>query len=121
MAKNYDGLLDAGYNAMKAGAIRVALCSGEPASYAGIAAVTLGTATISSTDFTGPADHTTGRKLTFNGKAGITPSANGTVTHLAFHDNSGVMYCVTTTTSQAVTTSQTWDIPSCIIGITDPT
>jgi len=31
MAKNFDAVLDAGMNAMKSGAIRVAYCSAEPA------------------------------------------------------------------------------------------
>ena len=116
MAKNFDAVLDAGMDAMKSGAIRVAYCSAEPANYAGIAAVKLGEATITGTDFTGPEAHTpTGRKLTFGGKSGSTPTANGTVTHLVFHDNSAVMWGVTTTTSQAVTTSQSWNIPSCIV------
>jgi len=122
MGKNWDATIDAGLNALKAGAIRVAMCSAEPANYAGIAAVTLGTATISSSDFTGPDDHTSGRKLTFNGKAGVTPSGNGTVTHLAFHNNSSILYAVTTTTSQAVTDQQTWDIPgSVVLSVADPT
>lgn len=91
MAKNFDATFDAGLNAMKAGAIRVAVCSSQPANYGAIAAATLGTVTISSTDFTGPADHTTGRKLTFNGKD-VTISTGGTVTHLVFHDNSAVLW-----------------------------
>lgn len=122
MAKHWDACLDAGLNALKNNAIRAIMCSADPVNFAGVAAVTLGTATISSSDFTGPADHTSGRKLTFSGKSGVTPSANGTVTHLAFTDNSAVLYAVTETTSQAVTTAQTWDIPgSVVVTIAEPT
>lgn len=122
MAKHWDATIDAGLNALKSNAIRVTLCSADPVNYAGISGVALGVATISSSDWTGPADHTSGRKLTFGGKAGVTPDSNGTVTHLAFHDNSSVLYAVTETTSQAVTTSQTWDIPgSVVVAIADPT
>lgn len=122
MAKNYDGISDAGLNACRNGATRATLCSAQPANYAGIAAVALGAATISSADFTAPADGSpSGRAMTFSGKAGVVPTADGTVNHIAFHNNADIMYAVTTVTSQAVTTSQTWDIPSCTITQVDPT
>ena len=119
--KNYDGLLDAGFNAMKNGCTKVSACSDQPADYAGIAALELITETISSSDFTGPADGTvSGRKLTFNGVSGSDDPTAGTVTHLAFHNGSDTLYAVTTTTSQVVASGQVWDIPSCVIEITDP-
>jgi hypothetical protein len=121
MANELDGIYNAGLDACRTGAIRVAICSAQPANYAGIAAVTLGEATISSADFAALADNTpSGRKVVFNGKAGVVPTGNGTALYLAFHNNVDILYATPTVTSQAITTSQTWDIPSCTLGILDP-
>lgn len=72
MANELDTLYEIGLNALKSGEIRISLCSAQPANYAGIAAVQLGIATISSADFTGPADHTTGRLWPPAARAGRT-------------------------------------------------
>jgi len=121
MANNLDGIYNAGLAVVRAGAIRVAVCSGQPADYAGIAAVTLGEVTISSADFAAVADHTpSGRKLVFNGKNGVLPSANGTATFLAFHNNVDTLYATPTCTSQALTTEQTWNLPASTLAILDP-
>jgi hypothetical protein len=122
MAKYLDhtAVMDVALNAIKNGAIRMIFCSSAPANYAGIAAVTLVTQTIASGDMTA-ADDASGRKLTVGAKTGMTPSANGTVTYVVLTDNSAIMYAGTTVTSQAVTTSQTWNSPAFkVAAIADP-
>lgn len=120
MAGNIDGIIDVGLSACKTGAIRATLCSSEPTTYSGIAAVALGSVTISSADFVGPADDTSGRKITFSGKSGAEISADGTASFCAFHDNSSVLYATAPVTSQAVVAGQSWTLPSCKISVSDP-
>lgn len=122
MAKRLDhtAVLDVALNAIKNGAIRLIFCSADPTNYAGIAAVTLVTKTIASTDMTA-ADDASGRKLTVAAFTGMTPSSNGTVTYAVLTDNSSILYAGTTVTSQAVTTAQTWNSPAFKINIPDPT
>ena len=123
MAKYVDhtAVMDVGLTTIKTGAIRMIFTSSAPANYAGIAALTLITQTIASGDMT-LADDTSGRKLTVAAKTGMTPSANGTVTYVCLTDNSSIWYAGTTVTSQAVTTSQTWNSPAFkIAAIADPT
>jgi len=50
----------------------------------------------------------------------MTPSANGTVTYAVLDDGTTLL-AATTVTSQAVTTSQTWNSQAFKIGISDPT
>lgn len=122
MAKSLDhtAVMDVALNAIKNGAIRMVFCSAQPANYAGVAAVALITATISSSDMT-VADDTSGRKLTVGAISGMTPSSNGTVTHVVLTNNSSILYACTTTTSQAVVTTQTWNSPAFkIAAIADP-
>ena len=112
-----DAVFDAALGIV-ANATRLVLCSSEPATYAGVAGVTLATDT--SITFTGPADHTSGRKVTLAAQTGITPSSNGTVTRGCLTDGSSILFGCFNITSQAVTTAQTWDVPAVIIAITDP-
>lgn len=122
MAKRIDdSVYDAGLNSIKNGATTLVLCSADPVNFAGIAAVALVTKTgLTSANYTGPADGTSGRKLTVNATTGNVPSANGTVTYAALH-NGSVLLAGTSVTSQAVTTAQTWDSPAFIINLADPT
>jgi non-ribosomal peptide synthetase component F len=123
MAKKFDDtVLDGALNVIKNGATTAVFCSAEPANYAGINAVALITkANMTSANFTGPADHTSGRKLTAGAITGMTPSANGTVAYVVLTNGSNTVYAGTTVTSQAVTTLQTWDSPAFILSIADPT
>ena len=122
MAKRLDDtVLDAALNIIKNGGTNVVFCSSDPVNYAGIAAVALVTKTgLTSSNYTGPADDTSGRKLTVNAITGMTPSENGTVTYVVVTNGSSILYAGTTVTSQAVTTAQTWDSPAFKIAIADP-
>ena len=85
-------------------------CSAQPANYAGIAAVSLGSVALSSSDFTIADGDTSGRKITVASKS-ITWSSPGNVTHFAIADTIGALLKgVTTVTLQAVTASSTNDI-----------
>lgn len=122
-----DTVYDASLNVVKSGATMAVFCSAAPANYAGVAAVALVVKTgLTSSNYTGPADDTSGRKLTVNAITGMTPASNGTVTYMCLTNgtttsNGSVLYGCTTTTSQAVTTSQSWDSPAIKINFQDPT
>lgn len=81
-------------------------CSGEPANYAGIAAVTLGNVVLATGVgggvYTEAAGDVSGRKLTVALQT-ITPSGSGNVTHIVIADSVGlVLKAVTTNTLFAV-------------------
>ena len=97
-------------------------CSSQPASYAGISAVTLVNATLTAGDGSGDyviANDTSGRKVTVGVQENMTPTADGTVLWATLDDGTTLL-AVTSVTSQAVTTSQTWNSPAFDIGIADP-
>lgn len=116
MSKKIDSsVMDAALDKI-ATATTAVFCSAEPANYAGIAAVALITKTgLTSGSYTKATGSTSNaRKVTLAAQTGMTPSANGTVTHVALHDGSTLL-AVNTVTSQAVTTSQTWNSPAIVV------
>ncbi len=100
------------------------VCSGEPANFAGIAAVTLAAVTLTAGDGNGDytiADGTTsGRKVTVAQQATISISASGTATHISYDDGSALQ-AVTTCTSQALTSGGTVTVPAHKFEFADPT
>lgn len=101
---------------------RMYVCSAEPANFAGIAAVTLATATMTpNTDYTKANGDTSGRKVTMAAKNGVSVTASGTATHivLGLTTDSTLRY-VTTCTSQALTSGNTVNIPAWKIEVADP-
>lgn len=120
MAKVVDNSVLDGAFAIVDNAIREAVCSAQPANYAGIAAVTLAQATVASGDFTVADGTTSGRKVTVAAKTGVSITASGTATHIVLHDNSSVMLFVTTCASQALVSGGTVDIGSWVDEIADP-
>lgn len=116
-----DDTLDGALNIVKNNATRQVLCSAEPANYAGVAAVTLATQIIDSSDFTGPADgDTSGRKLTVNEQTGVSISSTGTANHVAYTNGTDTLYAVTTITGQSVTSGNTATVGAHDIEIADP-
>jgi hypothetical protein len=116
-----DAFMDAAFDWLDQ-STRMYACSGEPANYAGIAAVTLATATMTAdTDYT-KANGASGRKVTVAAKTGVSITASGTATHivLASLGDSTLRY-VTTCTSQALVSGGTVDFPAWDIQISDPT
>lgn len=66
---------------------RQVVVSADPTNYAGVAAVTLAETAMVGGDFAISAGDISGRKLTLSAKTGITPSANGTGTHIVLVDD----------------------------------
>lgn len=99
------------------------VCSGQPANYAGIAAVSLADVAMTpDTDFTKADGDTNGRKVTVAAKSAVPVDASGTATHivLARSSDSTIRY-ITTCTSQALTSGNTVNIPAWDIEVADPT
>jgi len=101
------------------------VCSGEPANYAGIAAVSLADVVLTPGDGNGDfaiANHTSGRKLTVAEQANIDIDVSGTATHIVLAVTaSSTLKQVTTCTSQALVDTGTVTVPAYIISVADPT
>ena len=102
---------------------RVGVCSGQPANFAGIAAVNLAQVTVTAGagggDFTLADGDTSGRKLTLAQQADIPIDVTGTATHISFDDGTTLLF-VTTCTSQALTDTGTVTIPAFDLEVADP-
>lgn len=123
MAKSVnDDSMDAALNDTKNNVTQIHACSSQPTTRTeAVTTFQLASATITSTDFTGPANgDTSGRKLTFDGKTGATIDNSGTATHVAMTDGTRLLD-VTTCTSQALTAAGTVDFGSFKREIADPT
>lgn len=114
-----DAVLDAASDKI-ATATRQMVCSGEPANFAGIAAVALADKTISSSDFTKANGDTSGRKVTVAQQSNVPIDSSGTATHISYDDGS-LLLAVTTCTSQALTAGGTVTIPAHKFEFADPT
>lgn len=140
MAKNvHNDVLDAALNYVKNNANRLVVLTSEPTGASAYAnaqtnydssGYRLAEATISASDFTGPADgDTSGRKIAVNAQSsmsinGVAASANAT--HVALVKNNAsassqaVLY-TTTCTSQTLTGGNKVNTPAWDIEIRDPT
>ena len=105
-------------------ATNITVTSAEPANYAGIAAVTLATTTLTAGlgngDFTAADGDTNGRKVTVTAQNDISITASDDATHIVLDDGATMLY-VTTCTTQALTSGGTVSIPAWDIEIADPT
>jgi hypothetical protein len=115
MAKAVDSttVLDAALNGVAACNIQH-ICSAQPANYAGIAAVSLGSVSMTPvTNYTLAAGDSSGRKVTVAAKSGVSVGTTGTATHLVLAlTTDSTLRLVTTCASQAVTAGGTVDIPA---------
>lgn len=100
-------------------ATRCSVVSGQPANFAGIAAVQLAPKTITSGDWA-KADDTSGRKITMAAQNGVSVTATGTATHVCWDDGTTLLG-VTTCTSQGLTSGNTVNIPAVKWNLQDPT
>lgn len=121
-------ILDAGLALIKADAEEIWLLDDYAVSddYAAVLANKIASVTITNTDFTGPvADATYNRKLTFDGKAGGTASANSVTgaLHMAIVDVTGtsVLWVTDETTDQAITSGNPVTFPSFSCFMNQPT
>ena len=110
-----DGLLNIIDNAT-----RMVVCSGQPANFAGIAAVALADVVMAGGDFTDANGDTNGRKVTVAAKSGVTIDTTGTATHVTLDDGATLLF-VTTCNSQALTAAGTVNIPAWDAEVADPT
>lgn len=113
-----NAVLDATLDAI-AGATRITVCSGEPADYAGIAAVMLADGVVSSGDFSVGDGSPSGRTLTVSARSDLDVDASGTATHVALDDGSALL-AVTTVAPQALTAGNTVTIGSWTVTLSDP-
>jgi hypothetical protein len=100
------------------------LCSAQPTTYAGIAAVSLGSIAYTPvTDFTKAAGAASGsRQVTVTAKSGLSVGTSGTATHFVLAKTTDTtLRWVTTCTSQAVTSGNTVNVSSFIVQINQPT
>jgi hypothetical protein len=90
------------------------ICSAQPANYAGIAALSLGSISMTpGSDYTLATGDVSGRKVTTATKNGVPVTTTGTVTHLVLAlTTDSTMRFVTTCASSAVTSGGTVDIPA---------
>ena len=115
-----DDVLDALLSEVGDNANLLCACSAEPTSRTeAVATYMLATVALSSVDFTLADGASGGRKTTIASKSGITIAGNGTITHLAIVDNT-VLYFVTTTSSQVLTSGNLLNIPTWTITVNDP-
>jgi hypothetical protein len=105
-------VIDAALNAIAACNVQH-ICSAQPANYAGIAALSLGSISMTpGSDYTLATGDVSGRKVTTATKNGVPVTTTGTVTHLVLAlTTDSTMRFVTTCASQAVTAGGTANIP----------
>ena len=124
MAKTVaDAVLDAALQYLEDNATLLTVCSAQPTTYAEATSdYKLADVVIDSSDFTGPADGTSGRKTTVNEQAAIEVDTTGDATHIALCKSAteALLY-VTTCTTQTLTDGNTVTVPAWIIQIADPT
>jgi hypothetical protein len=102
-----DAILDAMLDAAEP--THVTVCSAEPANYAAVSGLALtGNAALGA--ITAANGDASGRKNTFPAEAGVSITASGIATHVAYTNNSNTLYVVTTCGSQSLTAGGTVDI-----------
>lgn len=98
---------------------RLSICSAEPANYAGIAAVSLGskvlTAGAGNGDWTIEAGDPSGRRLVMEEQTGLAPTSDGAVNFYAYDDGTTLLSTVPTAAPHAVTTTETWKCPATVV------
>ena len=115
-----DGVFDAALNFLETNGTEVHICSADPTNWAGLAAVTLGNETACA--YTGPEDHTSGRKTTLDAITDGDVTDTDTATHFAITNGSDTVYVIQElNASQAVTSGNKFTLTACIIAIPDPT
>ena len=120
----HNDFLDGALNSLKSNATRLCVCTTEPTTYTeAITTNMLAIKTITSTDFTGPADgDANGRKVAVNSASGLTVSSTATASHVALADSvASKLWYVTTCTAQGLTSGNTVNVPAWDIEIADPT
>lgn len=123
MAKSIgNSVLDAALNYVKTNATQITVCTTEPTTYA--QAITSNKLAIDSiASFGSPADNgSDGRKIQIPAHNSVAVDTGSSAAHVALVDLSSTdLLLVTTCSSQALTASNTVNIPVFSFAITDPT
>ena len=120
MAYINDTVFDTGLALITANADNLDICSAEPANYAGIAAVTLGTDTV--TVGAAGAGSPSGRKVTVPAITAGSVTGTGTAAFWALHDGTATLYASgPLTATQGVTSGNSFTLDAIDITITDAT
>ena len=114
-----DSSLDAALNYIKTNATVLHICSSQPANYAGVAAVSLGTKT--SPTIGSPVDGTSGRKVVVSAITDGSVSATGTASHYAIVSGTELLAANTLSASQSVTNGNVFTLATFDITLPDPT
>jgi hypothetical protein len=115
-----DAVLDAALNFLETNGTVVHILTQAITLWSEVATYTKGNKT--GCTYTGPVDHTTGRKTTLDAITGGSVTGSGTVTHFAITNGSSDVYvCQALNASQAVTSGNTFTLTAAIIAIPDPT
>lgn len=118
MAKSTnEGKMDTYLSSLDGSVIHV--CSGEPADYAGIAAVELASQAITGSYVLADGD-TNGRKNTCPAQSDLDIDASGTATHVATSSGGNLLEVVTTCTSQTLTIGGTVSLSAWDHELADP-
>jgi hypothetical protein len=117
MALIANDVFDAALNEIATGTT-IHICSAEPANFAGIAAVSLGTATPS---FTGPADgDVSGRKITIDAVTNGSVTSTDTATSFAIDDGAVLLVAGDLQNPQGVTSGNTFTLTAFDVEFPDP-
>lgn len=115
-----DAVFDQGLNYADTNGTRIDICSAEPASFAGIAAVSLGNATVN----TGAPENgaVDGRRVIVPAITTGSVTATGTATHWALSNGTAILVATgPLSVSQAVTSGNTFTLDAITIAIRDAT
>src|SRR4051812_27922566 len=123
MAKTVDlNSIDALLNDIKNNGNRLVVCSAQPVAYADLTTYKLAEVALVAGDYTLANGSVSGRKVTIAAKAGLAVAANGTALFLGIGDSVNArVKLVTSTTSQALNTGGTVDIPAWVYEDQQPT
>jgi len=119
-----DAVLDAALSYISSNVTQMSACSTQPTTYG--QATTTGSymlaikTGLTSGNFTGPADDTSGRKITVNAQSSVSVVSTGDAAHVALCSGAALLY-VTTCTTQTLTNGNTVNFPAWDINIEDPT
>jgi hypothetical protein len=118
----HDDVFDAALNVVKNNTENLYICSSMPTTFAE-ASSTYKLGTKATPGFTGPADDTSGRKLTITAITDGTVSANGTAGFFALTDDSAskLLVAQALNATQAVISGNTFTLTSQKVAIPDPT
>jgi hypothetical protein len=115
-----DSIIDGFLSTIGDNATQIVVCKAEPANYSAVAGETLATA-VRAGSFTLANGDVSGRKGTYAAESAIPITVSGTATHVVLTDGSSIMYLVTTSPNQALTSGGTVDTSAFDHEILDPT